>query len=161
MTNPAHPSIEFGVVDPESDLAAQAMESYFWELDQTFRTGFDVANAIAQGASAMRPPTGVFVMALDGAGRSLGCGGLQAFDDSTAELKRMWVAPPARGIGLGRAMVSELEGHARALGYSRVVLDTNASLTSAVNLYERCGYTAIPAYNDNPFADLWFEKRID
>jgi GNAT superfamily N-acetyltransferase len=90
----------------------------------------------------------------------LACGGLQRVDDATAEIKRMWVAPTERGSGMGRRLLSHLEGLAAEFGYTRVVLDTNATLTEAIAMYERCGYQAIERYNDNPYAQRWFAKDL-
>lgn len=72
----------------------------------------------------------------------------------------MWVAPEARGAGVGKALLAFLEDRARARGAVRLVLDTNKSLAEARTLYARAGYREIARYNDNPYADFWFEKRL-
>lgn len=82
-------------------------------------------------------------------------------DGETAEIKRMWIAPEVRGLGLARRLLGDLEERARAMGVARIRLDTNATLGEAQALYSRSGYKPIPRYNDNPYAQLWFEKRID
>ena len=72
----------------------------------------------------------------------------------------MWVDDEWRGAGLGSRMLRELEGLAGRLGHHRVVLDTNGTLGEAIAMYERAGYTPIERYNDNPYAEAWFEKRL-
>ena len=72
----------------------------------------------------------------------------------------MWVDPAARGLGVGRQLLTALEGAAVELGCEAVYLDTSAHLTEAIALYRSFGYEEIPAYNDNEYAALWFEKRL-
>ena len=78
----------------------------------------------------------------------------------TAYLKRMWVAREARGLGLGRRLLAELEDRARALGYRKVRLETEKSLTEAQHLYRSSGYIEVPRFNDEFYAHHWFEKRL-
>ena len=77
-----------------------------------------------------------------------------------AYLKRMWVAPEARGLGLGRRLLSELEEHARRHGATVARLETNRSLAEAISLYRSAGYVEVPRFNDEPYADHWFEKDL-
>ena len=72
----------------------------------------------------------------------------------------MWIQPDARGTGIEAAVLAELERQAHALGCTSVRLDTNKTLTTAAELYRRSGYCGIAGYNDNPDADLWFEKQV-
>ena len=78
-----------------------------------------------------------------------------------AEIKRMWIAPSARGIGIGRRLLQELEQVARRLKLRVIRLDTNESLREALRLYRSSGYREIDRYNDNPYAHHWFEKAVD
>jgi GNAT superfamily N-acetyltransferase len=156
--------VTFVDVDPGGADAVRSMSRYFEELDHRFTTGFDAGDALEAGATAFAPPTGVFVIAHaapPGSGGPVACGGLQRVDESTAEIKRMWVDPQWRGVGLGKRMLSELEDHARRIGYRRVILDTNAVLTEAITMYRRAGYTDIERYNDNPYAMHWFAKPLE
>jgi GNAT superfamily N-acetyltransferase len=105
------------------------------------------------------PPTGCFVVAYED-GVALGCGGLKRLDDRTAEIKRMFVAPAARGRGVARLILRELERIAAARGYSLVRLDTGAGQPHALALYRSELYRAIGDYNGNPFATHWFEKPL-
>ena len=80
--------------------------------------------------------------------------------DGTADAKRMWVAPSARGLGLGRRLLAELERHARDAGVRTLRLDTNRALTEAIALYRAAGYEEIPRFNDEPHAQHWFAKSL-
>jgi ribosomal protein S18 acetylase RimI-like enzyme len=105
------------------------------------------------------PPAGVFLVAeLDGA--PVGCGGVRMIAPDRGEIKHLWMRPAARGSGLGRALLLELESRAAALGATEVVLDTNERLEAAQSLYRSSGYVDIPPYNDNPNADLWLRKVL-
>jgi DNA-binding MarR family transcriptional regulator/GNAT superfamily N-acetyltransferase len=151
----------FDVVDPTSEPANAAMRAYFAELDERFAGGFDPGDALGEGARPMSPPSGAFLVAVvDGFDGAAACGGLQRHDHRTAEIKRMWVAAAWRGTGLGRRMLAELEAHAASLGYRRVVLDTNGTLDEAIALYASSGYEPVERYNDNPYAQRWFAKRL-
>ena len=149
----------FVVVAADSDQARSAMKAYFAELDERFVDGFDVDGAFDDDAGIFDPPAGSFVIVLDGE-RVVGCGGVQRHDDHTGEIKRMWVDASMRGRGLGRRLLTRLEGETRTLGYSSVVLDTNAVLAQAISMYESAGYVAIERYNDNPYAHHWFRKAL-
>src|SRR5258708_1580842 len=91
-------------------------------------------------------PDGVFLVVRDDDGAAVACGGIARFDDARAELKRMYVVPARRGIGLGRRLLVELEAHAARLGYSGIVLETGDRQAEAVGLYESFGYERIPCY---------------
>jgi DNA-binding MarR family transcriptional regulator/GNAT superfamily N-acetyltransferase len=152
-------TVEFDVVDPRSPSARHALAQYFDELHARFPTGFDPGAADAAGDAAMRPPVGAFlVMRSDGS--TVGCGGLQRIDEHTGEIKRMWIDPDWRGLGLGRRLLGRLEDEATHLGRTRVVLDTNASLTEAIAMYGGAGYQPIDRYNENPYAQHWFAKDL-
>ena len=151
--------VTFSVVDVASARARWAMSQYFEELDRRFPGGFDADAASDHAAVGFRPPNGVFVIALDG-DAVVGCAAIQFLDASTAEIKRMWVDASRRGVGIGRRLLGHLEAHISDSGRCRVVLDTNDSLTEAIAMYDRLGYVPIERYNDNPYADRWFEKSI-
>lgn len=154
------PETRFEVVDPRSDEAIAAMAAYFAELDARFPGGFDPGDALVADAHQLAPPGGAFVVARQGH-QVVGCGGVQTIGEGIGEIKRMWVAPSARGSGRGRRLLAELEHRCRALGHRTVRLDTNATLTEAIAMYERAGYVPVARYNDNPYADRFFEKRLD
>jgi GNAT superfamily N-acetyltransferase len=85
---------------------------------------------------------------------------LRLLDATTAEIKRMWVAPDVRGLGLSRRLLAALEIEAKSAGMTRLVLDTNRSLAEAQALYRKAGYRETARYNDNSYADFWFEKSL-
>ncbi len=108
------------------------------------------------------PPDGVFLVLRDDDGQAVGCGGIARFDAARGEVKRMYVVPEARGRGLGRRLLEELEAQARTLGYTSVVLETGDRQPEAIRLYESSGYERIPCYPpyDTRALSLCFEKRI-
>lgn len=153
-------TVTFETVDPGAPEAVAAVGAYVGELGRRFPDGFDPGPIGADDpSSAMAPPTGAFLVARSGPD-VVACGGLQAIDSSTAEIKRMWVDREWRGVGLGRRQLAVLEGTAADLGYRRVVLDTNSALTEAIALYESVGYHPTERYNENPYAERWFEKVL-
>ena len=142
----------------DSADAAWCLERYFAELARRFEEGFDPAKGNAAGAEAMNPPHGWFFVArLDG--RPVGCGGLVRLDAAEGEIKRVWTAPDARGLGVARRIVAAIEATAREAGLTSLKLDTNRALKEAHALYRQLGYVETARYNDNPYADHWFEKR--
>ncbi len=160
MTGPHTDPTTVEVVDPRSDDAVWAMRRYFDELDDRFPGGFDPGDTLVADAPDLDAPTGVFVVARRD-GQVVGCGGVQTIGDGIGEIKRMWVSATARGQGLGRRLLSELEHRSRRLGHHTVRLDTNSHLPEAVALYRRSGYVEIDRYNDNPYPDHWFEKALE
>ena len=120
----------------------------------------DLEAEIAAGPPAdLVPPNGLLLLArADGA--PAGLGGVRHLDTDVAEVKSMYVAPAYRGIGLGRRILARLDEIARDHGCSAVRLDTSDYLTPAVGLYRAAGYREVPAYNENPKADLWFERSL-
>ncbi|MGK2948501.1 MAG: GNAT family N-acetyltransferase [Acidimicrobiales bacterium] len=152
-------AVTFDVVDPAGEPAQVAMRAYFDELDRRFPTGFDAAGAAARDIEAMSPPDGTFLVVRTGT-ETIGCGGVQALGDGVGEVKRMWIGPEWRGLGLARRLLAELEDGARRLGHHRIVLDTNSELAEAVALYESSGYEPVERYNDNPYAQRWFAKAL-
>lgn len=151
------PDVQFIEIDPTSDEAAAAVSRYYDELAQRFQEGFDV-EAYASGARAVDERSRFVLAIRDGV--PVACGTLRSLGDGIAEIKRMWVDPAARGIGLGRRLLSRLEELAGQDGYRAIRLDTNGSLTEAIALYDRSSYRRITRYNDNPYAQLWFEKVL-
>jgi len=82
------------------------------------------------------------------AGAPVGCGAVRVLDAETAELKRMYVSPTVRGMGLGRRLVAALEAEARAVGVRRLVLETGVRQTAALALYRATGFHPIPLYGE-------------
>jgi len=112
-------------------------------------------------AAMFEPPDGVFLIArIDG--RAVACGGICRFDETRGELKRMYVVPDARGLGLGRRLLEALEDRARRLGYVALVLETGDRQPEALGLYRSSGYEPIPCYPpyDSRALSLCFEKLL-
>lgn len=151
--------VSFAVVDSESPDAQRSLQAYYEELDRRFPGGFDIGRSLHPSAGEMRPPKGTFVVATLH-GEPVGCGGLVFQADEPPTLKRMWVAPAARGLGIGRRLLAALEGEAAAHGYDAVRLETNATLTEAIALYRSAGYREVPAFNAEPYGDHWFERSL-
>ncbi|HEY2878468.1 helix-turn-helix domain-containing GNAT family N-acetyltransferase [Nocardioides sp.] len=146
-------------VDVASDEAVAAVARYFAELDVRFPGGFDPGEATSTDLEGMRQPGGSFLVARV-EGVVIACGGLQGHSRTVGEVKRMWVDPSWRGCGLGVRLLGALEEEAHRLGYREVCLDTNGSLTEAIAMYGGAGYRPIERYNDNPYAQAWFAKRL-
>lgn len=136
-------------------------------------TDDEIDEAMAEDPSeSLSPPTGMFLVARSGVdpaqpaspgrdrGEPAGCVGVRLIGDRIAELKRMYVRPARRGAGCGHALIDAAEQAARDLGARLIRLDTRHDLVEARALYASHGYVEIPAYNDSPYAQHWFEKRL-
>lgn len=144
---------------PDSPGARGCLDAYFRELEARFEGGFDAVADDSARVEDMTPPSGLFVIArLDG--EAVGCGGFKRINKATGEIKRIWTAPSARGLGVARRVIRTLEAAAREAGLKTLRLDTNRTLTEAHALYRSEGYREIARFNDNPYADHWFEKRL-
>jgi DNA-binding MarR family transcriptional regulator/GNAT superfamily N-acetyltransferase len=146
-------------VDPDHPDGRHCLRSYFTELQERFEAGFDPARSLLPDAGELRPPHGLFLVARLH-GEPVGCAGLKLPPGAPAEVKRMWVAPRARGLGLGRRFLAELEAEAARHGSDVLRLDTNKALSAAIGLYRSYGFEEVTAFNDEPYAHHWFEKRI-
>jgi DNA-binding MarR family transcriptional regulator/GNAT superfamily N-acetyltransferase len=151
--------VEVEIEDPATTAARLCIESYFAELDTRFDGGFDPEQSISADVDELTEPAGLLLVA-HLHGEPIGCGALKLHDREPAEIKRMWVAPSARGLGVGRRILSELEEHARRRGVKHVRLETNKTLKEAGALYRSAGYVEVEAFNDEPYAHHWFEKRL-
>jgi ribosomal protein S18 acetylase RimI-like enzyme len=149
----------FVEVHPDSAEARQCLDRYYAEIAERFADGFDPGQSSAPTLDDFAPPDGTFlVVRRDGA--SIGCGGFKRDGPGVAYLKRMWVAPEARGLGLGKGLLHELEERARNAGYGKVRLETERTLTEAQALYRASGYVEVPPFNDELYAHHWFEKTL-
>ena len=90
----------------------------------------------------------------------IGCGAVKFHPGEATEIKRMWVAESARGLGVGRKLLVELEALAMRSGATLAHIETNKTLVEAIAMYVSAGYVEVPAFNEEPFADHWFEKRL-
>jgi DNA-binding MarR family transcriptional regulator/GNAT superfamily N-acetyltransferase len=151
-------AIRMEVAAPTSPAARYCLERYFEELAARFEGGFDPKLSISADAEELTPPRGYFVLAtLEG--DPVGCGALKCHADF-AEIKRMWVKGAARGLGVGRRILLRLEELARSRRIPLLRLETNDTLKEAQALYRSSGYREVPAFNAEPYAHHWFEKRL-
>ena len=151
--------VSFAVESPRSADARWCLQQYFDELDERFEAGFDPALSISADARDLTRPAGLLVIARLN-GQPVGCGALKFHGKAPAELKRMWLAKSIRGLGLGARLLNELERRARDAGVRVVRLETNRALTEAIALYRRSGYVEVDRFNDEPYANHWFEKTL-
>jgi DNA-binding MarR family transcriptional regulator/GNAT superfamily N-acetyltransferase len=152
-------AVRIVVVDPTSAAAQWCIGQYMVELNQRFEAGWDPSRSISADPEELTPPAGLLLVAYL-RHQPVGCGALKFRGAAPTELKRMWVAPEARGLGVGRRLLSELENQAYAVGSRVLHLETNRALTEAITLYRRSGYQEVPAFNNEPYAHFWFEKRL-
>lgn len=151
--------VHVAVVGPRHPDARHSIQAYFAELAHRFDGGFDPAHSIFAADEELTFPTGLLLVATLRAD-PVGCGALKLHQDGCAEVKRMWVSPTVRGLGLGRRLLAELESRAAAHGVRTLRLETNRALTEAIGLYRAAGYREVEAFNDEPYAHHWFEKTL-
>ena len=151
-------AITLEVADPASPGARYCQEQYFRELAVRFDAGFDPARSNTAADREITPPRGYLLLATLH-GDPVGCGALRCHPDY-GEIKRMWVSPAARGLGVGRRILQRLEALARRRRLPVVRLETNRSLVEAQALYRASGYREIGAFTSEPYADFWFEKAL-
>jgi len=152
------PAITIHIADPASNEAQACIDAYISELQTRFTEGFDPANSVSANPHELTPPNGWFILARQD-GHPVGCGALKAQPDGTGEIKRMWVAHSVRNQGIATRLLNYLETLAAQAGIDTLRLDTHRDLTQARAFYKRSGYAEIDAYNGNPYAHHWFEKR--
>lgn len=152
-------TIRIAETDPRHPDAIACLTAYYGELAARFEQGFDVSLSADPEADDMRPPRGTFLVAYR-ENEAVGCVGLKGTDKGYAEVKRLWVSPAARGLGLAKRLMDATETAARTLGIATLRLDTNSALPEAVRLYQTTGWTEIERFNDDPYPDYFFEKHL-
>lgn len=152
-------SVEFAPVDSRSADAERCLQKYYAELAARFPGGFELHADDAPDADEIAPPGGCMLLARL-FGEPVGCGAIRTLSPGVGEIKRMWISPEVRGLGVGRRLLAELERAAIARKLHTVRLDTNGSLAEALHLYRTSGYREIPRYNHNPYGQHWFEKTL-
>ncbi len=145
--------------DPDDPQARACLVAYFRLLADRI-PGITAAHVPDPDPDAdlYRPPNGAFLLARSD-GHVLGCVSLKPVDAATGEVKRLWIAPEARGLGLARRMMEAIEGRARTLGLTRLRLDTNENLPEAITLYRKTGWTEVAPFTTFP-ATHWFARDI-
>jgi GNAT superfamily N-acetyltransferase len=117
-------------------------------VDLSFQ-GFEAELASLPGKYA--PPSGELMLACSPVGDALGCAAMRSLaGTAVCEMKRLYVRPAARGLGIGAALVAAIIRSAEEFGYAEMKLDTLARLPEAFALYKRFGFLEIPAYYHNP-----------
>jgi DNA-binding MarR family transcriptional regulator/GNAT superfamily N-acetyltransferase len=153
-------SVRIAPVDPEHPDATYCLGQYVAELNRRSERAFDPSVGATALPHEVRPPAGEFFVAYL-QGEAIGCGAVKHHASAPAEIKRMWIAPRARGIGLGRRLLETLEASALAGGARIAHIESSAVLVEAIALYRSSGWLEVPAFNDEPFADRWFEKPLN
>jgi DNA-binding MarR family transcriptional regulator/GNAT superfamily N-acetyltransferase len=149
-------AVEVAERDPRHPDARFCLQAYFGEIGRRFDGGFDPARSLISD-DEMTPPAGLFLVA-SLHGEPVGCGGIRFRTGAPAYIKRMWVSPAVRGLGLGRRLLAELEARAVARHAPAVQLETNRTLSEAITMYRSAGYQEVAPFNDEPYAHHWFEK---
>jgi GNAT superfamily N-acetyltransferase len=140
--------------DSATSLALQ--DAFFADIALRY-PGWQPTSSQPVSASELAPPRGVWLVAyLDG--QPVGCGGLQELDTDTAEVRRIFLNQEARGHGIGRTLLGDLETHARRIGYQRVRLTTGDKQPEALRLFQSAGYNEIAPFTDGAFTRHWMEK---
>jgi DNA-binding MarR family transcriptional regulator len=153
-------TVDIRPVDPEHPDARRCLAAYVAELNARSQVAFDPTVGSTAEPQEIRPPNGVMLVAYL-RGTAMGCGALKhAEAGSPSDIKRMWVHEGARGRGVGRRLLEELERLAAGHGDSAVQLETNALLVEAIALYRSAGYVEVDPFNGEPFADHWFRKEL-
>jgi DNA-binding MarR family transcriptional regulator/GNAT superfamily N-acetyltransferase len=151
--------IEIRRVDPAGTDAQRCIAAYVVELNRRSAQRYDPARGVSAEPHEMTPPAGLFLVAYRH-GDAVGCGGVKHHPGAPSEIKRMWVADNARGLGIARRLLAELEAAAIRSGASATSIETSATLFEAIALYRSVGYVEVAPFNDEPFADHWFKKRL-
>lgn len=152
-------NIIFEEVDYTSEIASKCLSTFAAELSKRLNLEFDLKRSGDPELSQMKHPYGTFVVARLG-DMPLGCVGIKGNGGTMAEVKRMWISPVARGLGLARRLMTAAEDAARDLSIKTLRLDTNRILFEAVCLYQSIGWTEIDRFNDDPYPDIFFEKQL-
>jgi GNAT superfamily N-acetyltransferase len=143
----------------DSLVAVRLIEAMVSEMEELYELPPGSGLGLSAPPADFAPPAGIFLVVYRG-GRPVGGGGIKRDEDGVAEIKRMYVAPAARGQGLGRRLLEALEDAARERGYARIRLDTGARQPGARALFERAGYRPVEDYNGNRQAAFWGEKVL-
>lgn len=151
--------IIFEEVDYASDIATTCLSAFAAELSNRLNLNFDLKKSGDPELSQMKRPQGTFVVARL-RNMPVGCVGVKGNGGTIAEIKRIWIAPAARGLGLARRLMTTAEEASSALGIRTLRLDTNSILFEAVGLYRNMGWKEIERFNDDPYPDLFFEKQL-
>jgi ribosomal protein S18 acetylase RimI-like enzyme len=119
----------------------------------------DFATELSTLPGKYGPPAGALLLARDRSGAAIGCVGLRPLAAGACEMKRLYVAPAARGLGLGRALMAAVLAEGTRLGYRTIRLDTLPTMTAAIAMYRAAGFEPIAPYYDTAPAGTLFLGR--
>lgn len=158
-------AVRLDVVEPAEGRARAVVRAHMADIASRYyarpATPSEVDAALAaEPADDLALPAGLLVVATNADGAVLGCVGLRLLPEALGEIKKVYVAPAARGRGLGRRLVEEIERLAALHGRTTVRLDTRADLAEARRLYARLRYTEVAPFNEGPYADHWLAKDL-
>ncbi|MEM9147293.1 MAG: GNAT family N-acetyltransferase [Pseudomonadota bacterium] len=153
--------IQIRPVESPQDLAAArtlfAAYADWLERDHGIDLAFQGIEAELAGLPGKYAlPEGALLLALSTAGAAVGCAALRPHAQGVCEMKRLYVAPEARGTGLGRRLAKAILAEGRSRGYARMLLDTGGFMDAAQGLYRSLGFREIPAYYHNPIPGCLF-----
>ena len=152
--------VHFDIEDPRHVDAVRCFSHYFAELNARFDNGFDPGQSISAGADELIPPKGLLLVARLG-GEPIGCGALKFHGKQFAEVKRMWISERMRGLGIARRLLRALEECAAGADVRQLRLETNQALHEAIALYKSSGFSEVKAFNQEPYAQHWFQKPVE
>ncbi|OJF11142.1 bifunctional helix-turn-helix transcriptional regulator/GNAT family N-acetyltransferase [Couchioplanes caeruleus] len=143
-------AVDIQRLDDASGIARECLLTYAAELEDRFPEGYD--------ASTLTPPGQLALLVAWEDGGAVGCVAWRRLGPKTAEVRHLWVGRRARGIGLGRRLLQEIEADAAAHGFTTIRLGTHRALTEAIELYRSSGYREIEPYDGSPYNQMAFEK---
>lgn len=150
--------LTLAVEPPDSQASVAIQQAFVADITSRY-PGWTPASSQSVRSSELAPPDGVWVVAYL-SGRVVGCGGLQRLDAETSEIRRLYLDQQARGRGIGRALLGQLEDHARRLGYQRARLTTGDAQPEALGLFRSSGYEEIAPFTNGAFTTHWMEKQL-
>ena len=155
---PDGPAIAFVLEASDSPVSEELQRAYFADIASRY-PGWSPDLIPSADPAEVAAPVGAWVVAYLGA-EAVGCGGIKRLDDATAELKRIYLGEPARGMGLGRRLLEQLERTRGSSGTSACASTRATSSPRRSGSSARSGYAEIPDYNGNTWATYWMEKRL-
>lgn len=156
------PDVQIAPARTPADLAAVADLFRRYAAGLPVDLGYqDFEAELAALPGKYAPPAGELLLARGASGEPLGCAALRPLTDGACEMKRLYLAPEARGLGLGRALTQAVVEAARARGYRQLRLDTLPSMAAAQGLYERLGFRPIaPYYAPTPAGTVFLALNL-
>ena len=144
-----------------SEHTRKALRAYFSELDNRIDGGFDPSLTEVTTPADTTPPRGDFLLMSDLiSGEVIACGAVRKLDDSTVELRRIWVAPEHRGRGHARTLVRALENKVRSFGAHRAVVSLNEEMTEGIAMFRKRGYEPVEPFHEDTTATVFLAREL-